>query len=177
MMDYGMFGLGEEKLGETGEVCEPGYGCRRFPVHCLTAKMPWLEGSKAHRAQAVAAAWGGSIDHASFCSGERRRLVGEAVGTHLACQIRADAASDGAGAVSVALRAHEFSSRIVDRTVRVLGSTSDGLQGDLRLAGTAAWTLADAHSDKSGPFALPSLMVWAVVGCVAALLALSGFIV
>merc|ERR1711879_961923 len=33
-MDYGMFGLGEGKLGETGEVCEPGYGCRRFPVHC-----------------------------------------------------------------------------------------------------------------------------------------------
>merc|ERR1712038_1735923 len=60
-MDYGMFGLGEGKLGETGEVCEPGYGCRRFPVHCLTAKMPWLEGSKAHRAQAVAAAWSASI--------------------------------------------------------------------------------------------------------------------
>merc|ERR1712154_622378 len=57
-MDYGMFGLGEAKIGETGEVCQPGYGCRRWPVHCLTASLPWLEGSKADRAEAVAAAWG-----------------------------------------------------------------------------------------------------------------------
>merc|ERR1712051_409111 len=98
-------------------------------------------------------------------------------GTHLACQIRTDAAADGAGAMGVALRARDFSTRIVDRTERVLGSTSDALQGDLQLSGTAAWTLAEARGETSGPFALPSWMVWAVVGGVAVLLALSGFIV
>merc|ERR1711994_520129 len=80
-MDYGMFGLGEGRLGETGEVCQPGQGCRRWPVHCLTTTLPWLEGSKAHRAQAVAAAWGGAVDHASSCSS--RRLAEGSIGTHL----------------------------------------------------------------------------------------------
>merc|ERR1711920_910810 len=101
-IDFGMFGLGEELLSETGEVCQPGAGCRKWPVHCLTAKLSWLPGSKAHRAQAVASAWGGSVEHVSMCSNERRLQAGS-VGTKLACQIRADAASEGAGAVSVAL--------------------------------------------------------------------------
>merc|ERR1712050_545299 len=46
-MDFGMFGLGEKLLGQTGEVCEPGHGCRSWPVHCLTTKLDWLSGSKA----------------------------------------------------------------------------------------------------------------------------------
>merc|ERR1712156_1371577 len=58
-MNFGLFGLGEEQIGETGEVCEN--GCRSWPVHCLTTKLSWLPGSKANRAQAVATAWGGSI--------------------------------------------------------------------------------------------------------------------
>merc|ERR1712079_132513 len=77
-MDFGMFGLGKERLAETGEVCQPGAGCRKFPVHCLTTKLSWLPGSKAHRAQAVASAWGGSVDYVSLCSDERRlQTVGE----------------------------------------------------------------------------------------------------
>merc|ERR1719400_2056912 len=136
-MDYGMFGLGEGKLGETGEVCQPGQGCRRWPVHCLTTTLPWLEGSKAHRAQAASRAWGGFIDHTSFCS-DRRRLEESAVGTHLACQIRADAIGD-AGAVSAKLRTAESSARLVSRTEVLLGG-SVALRGDLSLASTSAWS-------------------------------------
>lgn len=65
-MNFGLFGLGDDQIGETGEVCE--LGCRTWPVHCLTTKLTWLPGSKANRARAVATAWGGSIDHSSLCS-------------------------------------------------------------------------------------------------------------
>merc|ERR1712045_177562 len=73
-MNFGLFGLGEEQIGETGEVCEN--GCRSWPVHCLTTKLSWLPGSKANRAQAVATAWGGSIDTADVCPIRRRLDVG-----------------------------------------------------------------------------------------------------
>merc|ERR1740129_664333 len=87
-MNFGLFGLGDEQLGETGEVCE--LGCRSWPVHCLTTKLPWLPGSKANRALAVATAWGGSIDPTFLCSDERR-LEAAVLGTKLACQIDAPA--------------------------------------------------------------------------------------
>merc|ERR550539_1304392 len=89
--NFGLFGLGEDQVGETGEVCE--MGCRAWPVHCLTTKLSWLPGSKAHRARAVAAAWGGSIDHSSLCSTDRRLAVAT-VGTRLACRIRAGAVAE-----------------------------------------------------------------------------------
>jgi len=73
-MNFGLFALGDEQLGETGEVCE-GLGCRSWPVHCLTTKLSWLPGSRANRAQAVATAWGGSIDLKSLCSYGRRLEV------------------------------------------------------------------------------------------------------
>merc|ERR1712187_55819 len=38
-MDFGMFGLGDQVVGQTSEVCEPGHGCRSWPVHCLTTKL------------------------------------------------------------------------------------------------------------------------------------------
>merc|ERR1712045_217107 len=57
-MNFGLFGLGNELIGETGEVCEN--GCQTWPVHCLTTDLSWLPGTKAHRAQAVASAWKGS---------------------------------------------------------------------------------------------------------------------
>merc|ERR1739844_707106 len=68
-MNFGLFGLGEEKIGETGEVCEN--GCHTWPVYCLSTKLSWLPGSKAKRAKALATAWGGSIDPADVCPSER----------------------------------------------------------------------------------------------------------
>jgi len=171
-MDYGMFGLGEGTIGETGKVCQPGYGCRRWPVHCLTTKLPWLEGTKAHRAQAAATAWGGFIDHTSFCS-DRRLLEEGAVGTHLACQIRADAIGD-AGAVSAKLRTAEFSARLVSRTEALLGGSA-ALRGDLSLASTSAWSQENSPRSESGGNALPAWTVWAAVGVVTVLLLVAGF--
>merc|ERR1711972_339573 len=80
-MDFGMFGLADKVLGQTTELA-------------------WLSGSKAHRAQAVAAAWGGSIDQSSLCPRDRRL---SSVGTKLSCQIRADAFAEGANAVAAVL--------------------------------------------------------------------------
>merc|ERR1712127_321219 len=172
-MDYGMFGLGEDIVSETGEVCQPGYGCRTWPVRCLTTDLPWLEGPKARRAEAVAAAWGGSIDRASLCS-SGRRLEG-AAGTHLTCQIRAGAVNGGTSVVSAALRTEDFSAQIASRTTSLLGRQSNAVKGDLSIMGTSAWTSFESTDDKGpGNSALPS-WIWAVVGGVVVLLAASVF--
>merc|ERR1712151_1229781 len=116
-MNFGLFGLGDEQIGETGEVCE--LGCRKWPVHCLTTKLSWLPGTKANRAQAAASAWGGTIDRNSLCSGERR-LESTAVGTKLACHIRPGAVSGGVGGVVAGLSSEAFSKGIILRTQGVL---------------------------------------------------------
>merc|ERR1712165_661963 len=175
-MDFGMFGLGEEQLAETGEVCQPGAGCRKFPVHCLTTKLSWLPGSKAHRAQAVASAWGGSVDHVSLCSDERR-LQTVSGGTKLACQIGTAAARGGAGAVSAALNTGAFRKRITDRTEAWLDDSGDALVGDLSLVNTAAWSVADSSQQDSTAKSSPSWMIWVVVSLVAMLLVVSVFFV
>lgn len=77
--NFGLFSLGVQKLGETDEICDSQSSCRKWPVHCLSTDLRWLPGSMAKRAEAVAAAWKGSIDlhSASFCKGAAsRRLRG-----------------------------------------------------------------------------------------------------
>merc|ERR1711994_770577 len=89
------------------------------------------------------------------CSDERR-LQTVSGGTKLACQIGADAASGGVGAVSAALKTDAFRKRISDRTEAWLGGSGDALLGDLSLENTAAWSMADAsqrslrHLGRSG---------------------------
>merc|ERR1712050_227168 len=163
-MDFGMFGLGEKVLGQTGEVCEPGHGCRKWPVHCLTTKLAWLSGSKAERAQAVAAAWGGSIDHASLCSKQRRL---SAVGTKLGCQIRSDAFTQGASAAAAVLGTEAFSDQIQSRIAEVIGNNDDVLQGDVTFTSIAAWKTQGAAEVKSSP----SWAVW-TISCVAGVMLL-----
>merc|ERR1711972_1100325 len=133
-------------LGQTGEVCEPGHGCRKWPVHCLTTKLAWLSGSKAERAQAVAAAWGGSIDHASLCSKERRLNT---VGTKLGCQIRADAFEKGASAAAGALGTVAFGDRMKSSVAEILGNADEALGGDLSLTSIAAWKSPVVPGGKS----------------------------
>merc|ERR1711920_483224 len=85
-MNFGLFGLGEEQIGSTGEVCDRvSFHCRTWPVHCLTTDLSHLQGSAARRAQAVASAWGGSIKSAALCRDARR--LEEKAGTRVACQI------------------------------------------------------------------------------------------
>merc|ERR1712127_481088 len=104
-MNFGLFGLGEVQIGQTGEVCET--SCDTWPVHCLTTDLHWLPGSKAHRAQAMATAWGGSIDSGSLCSPPRRLEAGM-VGTTLACQIHVGVVTEGADRIVEVLNTASF---------------------------------------------------------------------
>merc|ERR1712117_898633 len=135
-----------------------------------------LPGSKAHRAHAVASAWGGSVDHVSLCSDERR-LQAVSGGTKLACQIGTDAASGGAVAVSVALNTDAFRKRITDRTEAWFDGSSAALLGDLSLANTVAWSVADVSQRDPAAKSLPSWTIWVVVSLVAMLLVFSVFFV
>merc|ERR1712051_993289 len=161
-MNFGLFGLGDEQIGETGEVCE--LGCRKWPVHCLTTNLPWLPGTKANRAQAVASAWGGSIDHSSLCS-DGRRLEAVMVGTKLACHIRAGAVGGGVGAVAAGLGSEAFGKRIVLRTQGLLEADSDALRGRLSLTTALTWG-ADTSSAQSPAEIWPSWAVGALIGIV-----------
>jgi len=145
-MNFGLFGLGDDQIGETGEVCE--LGCRTWPVHCLTTKLTWLPGSKANRARAVATAWGGSIDHSSLCSSERR-LNNPTVRTTLACQIRFTAVGEDVSSVSSALGTQVVSQKIIRRARSVLQNSSATVVGGLSLTGAGAWSVEDAPSGPS----------------------------
>merc|ERR1712051_109061 len=169
-MNFGLFGLGEEQIGETGEVCQGVEACHTWPVHCLTTNLSWLPGAQAHRAQAVALAWGGSINHASLCSDERR-LDAALVGTKLACQIRSGAGSETVGAVAAALGTAAFSKRITHRTQMLLEAGSDALRGELTLKNSGTWGVEDASGGQDPNKQLsPSWILWAVAGIVAVLL-------
>jgi len=172
-MNFGLFGLGEEQIGETGEVCEQ--GCRIWPVHCLTTKLSWLPGSKANRARAMATAWGGSVDHSSLCSNERR-LEAAVIGTKLACQIRSGAVHKGVGAVAAALDTAAFSQRILLRTQMLLGAGSGALRGGLSFKGAGAWSVEDASSGHVPEGHRSSWEFWALVGVAVVLIGINCFL-
>merc|ERR1712113_307322 len=66
-MNFGLFRLGSRKIGETGNICDKGMGCQRFPVHCLTTHQGSLPSFVQGRAEAVAAAWGGEVNQSLMC--------------------------------------------------------------------------------------------------------------
>lgn len=73
-MNYGIFSLGAEKIGSVTPACFMAH-CPAWPVHCLSTDLeqagPELPAAMAHRAQAVAAAWQGSLEGGKgFCDGD-----------------------------------------------------------------------------------------------------------
>merc|ERR1712048_1180571 len=124
----------------------------------------------AHRAQAVAAAWGGSIEQSSLCPRERRL---SSVGTKLSCQIRADAFAEGANAVAAVLGTRTFSDQIQSRIANIVGNSGAALQGDVTFTRIAAWrglgTLGSGGADVESS---PSWVVWSIAGAAGALLLL-----
>ncbi|CAK9087112.1 unnamed protein product [Durusdinium trenchii] len=64
-LNFGLFSIGDRKIGETGEVCDKNSHCRTWPVFCLGTKLPWFENQPAlgKRAQALATAWGGIAEN------------------------------------------------------------------------------------------------------------------
>jgi len=165
--NFGLFGLGEQQLGETGEVCE--MGCSKWPVHCLTTNLSWLPGTKANRAKALASAWGGSIDHSALCPNERR-LRTVTLGAKLACRIRAGAASDRVSVVAKALGTEAFSNRIINRTWLLLEGGGDALGSGLSLTSAGAWSFKEpSRGESSDKRMLPSWTLWALACALAVL--------
>jgi len=70
--NFGLFRLGTRLIGETGNLCDKrGLGCAPRSVHCLLSDLPFLPGTQGHRAQAVAAAWNGTLAGHGLCDGRR----------------------------------------------------------------------------------------------------------
>mmetsp|Transcript_57831 Transcript_57831/g.108364 ORF Transcript_57831/g.108364 Transcript_57831/m.108364 type:complete len:491 (-) Transcript_57831:384-1856(-) len=71
-LNFGLYSLGNRKLGMTGEVCDRRSPCMSWPVFCLSIDLPWFEAQPqlGKRAKAVADAWGGEafVESAEFCS-------------------------------------------------------------------------------------------------------------
>jgi len=137
-MNFGLFSLGTEQLGETGEVCDKLSPCRKWPVHCLSTDLSWLPGSKAERAEAAAAAWGGRVprDSRGFCGNGNRRLSGvdssAAEGTILSCQIRRAAVQvQSKSSVKAILIGEAFSKRLSQRFRTELGADMATVRGML----------------------------------------------
>jgi len=169
-MNFGLFGLGDEQVGNTGEVCDRvSFHCRTWPVHCLTTDLSHLQGSAARRAQAVASAWGGSIKRAALCRDARR--LEEKAGTRLACQINTHGVSGGAETVKTKLGTASFEHQIRVRTTTLLGDDSAALLGELTLvshdAGIETKSPDKVHGEAKQS---PSWKVGVMVAAVAALL-------
>jgi len=169
-MNFGLFSLGDEQIGRTGDVCDRvNFHCRSWPVYCLSTELPHLQGAKARRARAVANAWGGSIDRSSLCLGVRR--LEERTGTKLACQINTEAVSGGVSTVQTLLSTATFEEKIRARTISLLGDESSALRGELSVVPNAVDTNTISPSEPKAPSKVsPAWKVWLPVVAVAALL-------
>jgi len=141
-MNFGLFGLGREQLGETGELCDKMSPCRKWPVRCLTTNLSWLPGSKAERAEAAAAAWGGQVPHdgRGFCGNAHRLLSGadSAVveGTAVSCQIRR-AAVQSESRMQQTLDSEAFAERLTKQVGKQLGDDAAAIRGKLAVQDVA----------------------------------------
>lgn len=73
-LNFGMYSLGNESIGETGEVCSGSTCNTKYKVYCLNTNLPWFEKTPplSHRAEAVAAAWNGSAEGGGRCKPSAR---------------------------------------------------------------------------------------------------------
>mmetsp|Transcript_106721 Transcript_106721/g.344362 ORF Transcript_106721/g.344362 Transcript_106721/m.344362 type:complete len:678 (+) Transcript_106721:77-2110(+) len=162
-MNFGMFDLGDEAIGETGGVCDDGLPCLQWPVRCLTSDLAFLPGTLSQRAQAVAAAWNGSLQHDSLCGGRRLAAAEEAEQaplTRVECYVRAPAASVASAVSSSALR-----QRLARRTAFELGTDSPAIAGSIAVGGAASEAAAappapTVASGSSAPVPEPRRLPW-----------------
>jgi len=66
-MNFGLFRLGDRQIAETGDICDKGIGCKKWPVYCLTTEQGTLPKFVHQRADAVAAVWGGRVRDSHMC--------------------------------------------------------------------------------------------------------------
>mmetsp|Transcript_107689 Transcript_107689/g.332700 ORF Transcript_107689/g.332700 Transcript_107689/m.332700 type:complete len:741 (-) Transcript_107689:97-2319(-) len=126
-LNFGMFDLGTEQITETGEVCDDGLYCMRWPVYCLTPTLHYLPVDLRERARAVASAWSGTLNHGSLCGA--RRLTA-APSCRLGFYVPA-VASTGLAGVTAALEAPALEQQFLSRTMFELGSSSPAIVGTL----------------------------------------------
>merc|ERR1740121_1527492 len=161
-LNFGLFRLGSEKLWEISPPCDlevqlqPNRCPTTWPVYCLSPQLSWLPGSLGHRAEAVAAAWHGSLPQvesgAGFCKGSDRRLApaaGGEIGTRIACQIRASAGLDAQN-VSRRLREEAFSMSLSTSTQQALVNHSDAILGYLAVENPRIATPEEEHGGDDG---------------------------
>lgn len=133
-MNFGLFALGAQKLGDTEAVCDRvAQSCKAWPVHCLTTDLHWLPGSMGLRAKALADAWGGSIAETGLCSSRRLSAM---VGTRLSGSF--SGGSDRLDAIEAALGSEDFRLQLVHATAQVLGRDSTAVKGGLHMVHSTA---------------------------------------
>mmetsp|Transcript_29213 Transcript_29213/g.74252 ORF Transcript_29213/g.74252 Transcript_29213/m.74252 type:complete len:630 (-) Transcript_29213:368-2257(-) len=130
-LNFGLFSLGEATIARTGTVCDALHPCSRRTVHCLGADLSeWLPtGTRAQRAQAVAAAWGGQIAGAGLCATRRLAASEEAAWTRVGCLIRK---ADSVSLDSITAALQGVQRQLVSRTVEELGESSTAIVGALQ---------------------------------------------
>lgn len=170
-MNFGLFSLGSSTLGSTGELCDKMTPtCKSWPVHCLSPRLPWLSGTVADRAKAVALAWGGEIpDHSGICTGNQRKLTAaeNAASVHISCFVSKVALNDAVDVQSV-LGGSTFAANLEKRTLQELGDGTPVLTGRLSLDNSAVDVVSVAPSRRSSWFPW-----WGWIGAGA----ISGFLV
>lgn len=185
-MNFGLFSLEmSSTLGETGELCDKMTpNCHRWPVHCLSTELSWLPGTKADRAAAVAAAWGGAIPSLKCAAG--RRLGEEdpsSSGARIELRLRSGLVEQSQ--VEAKLGSGDFATRLIEVTIRDLGANSSAIQGRLGLADENAETVAaETPQPQGGIFSrdfpqwgwilLAALAGLSVLGCLASAVVLCG---
>lgn len=192
-LNFGLFRLGSEKLWEIDPPCDLEAQLQPFrcpttwPVYCLSDDLTWLTGSAGHRAEAVAAAWHGSLQKVKngpgYCKQAGRRLAaGAENGTRIACKIRASA---GLNALDIRsrLQGDAFSANLVTSTRSALVNNSDAILGELLLENAKVLaptkdTATEDHahsSDSKINHWLPQIIAICLLG-IACVLALWGFL-
>jgi len=172
-LNFGLFRLGSEKLWDINPPCnDVPSKCRTWPVYCLSKDLNWLPGSLARRAEAVAAAWGGSLPSGrGFCHKGGRRLslppVSDEVATRIACQIRI--APNSVPEMQKRLQEDSFSMSLAKSTKTILGDDADAIRGDLLLENPSV----SLTQDKSAKGTSASPSKWLLPVMVVALLAVA----
>merc|ERR1712060_388245 len=134
--------------------------------YCLTKDLSWLPGAMAHRAQALAAAWGGIVPSGrGFCHDGGRQLslasASDQEATRIACEIRV--APERALDIQKRLQADSFSVSLARSTKAVLGDDDTAILGDLLLEKPSMTFIQDSTDDAtdqpSKQWALPVVVV------------------
>jgi len=172
--NFGLFSLGEDEVGRTGEVCDASnLLCRSWPVYCLDTRLGYLQGDVALRAQAVVEAWGGAMPTGRGMCGSARRLAPSS-STRLACRLHVGANMDR-DSVDARLNTASFGADLVRRTLMVIGLDSAAISGPMSLSVSGVAAEGGRSDDdaitipQEEPQALP-LWCWVVFGVIGGLI-------